>query len=184
MEDAGFLYQCQESLKEPIMVSRVYDPTARIYKVESTLKKTHDEVILDPLDVVNTYRSIKLNYLEVPAWLESRYKKIEESHVAHPVVPFNRLEKLVSQRYSVLYSDQKYVVNSLVDGFRMDFKFDNLNLNIELDGPTHRYSNTVIIIIYTININNILKFIYYYLFICILSNLNLIGFHLDFALIH
>lgn len=139
MEDANFLYQCQENLKEPIPVSRVYDPTARIYKVEPTIKKTHDDVLVDPLDVANVYRSIKLNSLEVPSWLEKRYRSIEASHSVHPVMPFNRVEKLVSQKYGVLYSDQKFTTNSIVDGFRMDFKFDNLNLNIELDGPTHRF---------------------------------------------
>ena len=139
MEDANFLYQCQENLKEPIMVSRVYDPTARIYKVEPTIKKTHDEVVIDPLDVVNVYRSIKLNSLDVPSWLEKRYRSIEASNAAHPVIPFNRVEKLVSQKYGILYSDQKFATNTIVDGFRIDFKFDNLDLNIELDGPTHRF---------------------------------------------
>lgn len=139
MEDANFLYQCQENLKEPVMVSRVYDPSARLYKVAAAVTKAHDEVLIDPLDVVNIYRATKLNSLEVPLWLEKRYRIIEKSHSAQPVIPFNRVEKLVSQKYGVLYSDQKFTTNTIVDGFRLEFKFDNLNLNIELDGPTHRF---------------------------------------------
>lgn len=96
-------------------------------------------VVIDPVDVVNAYRSLKLNQYKVPAWLETRYSELESSHATQPVLPFNRQEKLVSQKYSMTHSDETIISNGLLDGFRMDFYFPALKLNIELDGPSHRY---------------------------------------------
>ena len=31
------------------------------------------------------------------------------------------------------------ISNTLVDGFRLDILFPKIKLNVELDGPTHRY---------------------------------------------
>jgi very-short-patch-repair endonuclease len=91
------------------------------------------------LDVISTVRGLRLNGLLVPKWLAEEYIPIEQGHVAKPVVPQSRADKLVAQRYAFLHPGNKAIANSLVDGFRLDMFFPDINLNVELDGPTHMY---------------------------------------------
>jgi hypothetical protein len=67
----------------------------------------------------------------------------EAIKAAAPLFPVSRADKLVVQRYDFLNPNQseqnKLVSNVLVDGFRLDMFFPNAKLNIELDGPSHRF---------------------------------------------
>ncbi len=126
MEDLNYLYQSQNTENATVL-----DP--------SKLITNENDIAIEPLDVIKAYRSLQLNFLKVPSWLEKRYRIIEANHVKQPVVPFNRQEKLVYQKYSVLHTDEKFTANSLIDGFRLDFNFHELKLNVELDGPSHRF---------------------------------------------
>ena len=47
------------------------------------------------------------------------------------------------QKYSILHPnpepEEMMISNTLIDGFRADIIFPEIKLNIELDGPSHRY---------------------------------------------
>ena len=98
----------------------------------------------EPMDVVLAVRALRLNQLKVPKWLATEYNNIEaQQAVGKTVVTLSRSDKLVTQRYTLLHPDEEKAgavrVNSLLDGFRMDFEFPLLKLNVQLDGPRHRY---------------------------------------------
>lgn len=132
-EDSAYLYECERA-KQVAGSSSGGQVTS-----SSSSSGTGVESPIDPLDIVNAYRSLKLNQYKVPAWLETRYRDLEASHATQAVLPFNRQEKLVAQKFTTMFPDSKVSSNSLLDGFRMDFYFPSLNLNVELDGPSHRY---------------------------------------------
>lgn len=107
-------------------------------------------------DIVYSVRALLLNDLQVPKWLAVPYNEIESvtqiglssvlSGRAGPSLPMftlSRADKLVVQRYNILNpqptDDEVISSNTLVDGFRLDILFPKIKLNIELDGPTHRY---------------------------------------------
>jgi len=90
-------------------------------------------------DIVSVVRSLRLNNLLIPKWLANEYIKIEEIHPINPIIPLSRADKLVSQRYVFRYPNENVIINSLIDGFRLDLYFPEVKLNIELDGPAHRY---------------------------------------------
>jgi hypothetical protein len=85
-------------------------------------------------------RALKLNDLETPSWLDQTYRDIEQRHRVTPVLDVNnRIEKIVTQKYSLNHPNENLISNNLRDGFRFDLDFPDLKLNIELDGPSHRY---------------------------------------------
>ena len=49
------------------------------------------------------------------------------------------MDKLVAQRFKFLYPKVDIVTNVIIDGFRLDISFPKIKLNVELDGPSHRY---------------------------------------------
>ena len=51
----------------------------------------------------------------------------------------SRMDKLVAQRFKFLYPKVDIVTNVIIDGFRLDISFPKIKLNVELDGPSHRY---------------------------------------------
>jgi hypothetical protein len=91
------------------------------------------------LDVVSAVRSLQLNSLPIPPWLAAEYAPIELNHGTKQCVMQSRADKLVAQRYAFLHPTEKFASNILVDGFRLDMCFPEIKLNVELDGPTHRY---------------------------------------------
>jgi very-short-patch-repair endonuclease len=93
----------------------------------------------EPLDVVAAMRAIRLNGMLVPAWLITDYNEIENNHPTNPTVQQSRADKLVAQKYSLLRPNEKMVSNAILDGFRLDMDFPDIKLNIELDGPSHKY---------------------------------------------
>ena len=86
-------------------------------------------------DIVSVVRSLRLNNLLIPKWLANEYIEIEETHPISPIIPLSRADKLVSQRYVFRYPNENVIINSLIDGFRLDLYFPEVKLNIELDGP-------------------------------------------------
>jgi hypothetical protein len=52
------------------------------------------------------------------------------------------MDKLVAQRFKFLYPKADIVSNVIIDGFRLDLSFPNIKLNVELDGPSHRYGHS------------------------------------------
>jgi hypothetical protein len=52
-------------------------------------------------------------------------------HPSHAYTP--------TQRYQFTHPSRSVKVNALVDGIRLDMQFPNAMLNVELDGPAHRY---------------------------------------------
>ena len=98
----------------------------------TTTTTTHDYT---SEDIVSVVRSLRLNNLLIPKWLANEYIKIEETHPISPIIPLSRADKLVSQRYVFRYPNENVIINSLIDGFRLDLYFPEVKLNIELDGP-------------------------------------------------
>ena len=84
-------------------------------------------------------RGLKLNALAVPQWLAEKYLDVEEMHAKKPVVMQSRSDKLIVQRIKTRDIKETLLANSLVDGFRLDLNFPEIKLNVELDGPTHKY---------------------------------------------
>jgi len=134
-EDTAYLYECERANQ----ISTSSSSSSGSNNSKSVPFPADSSVILDPVDVDHAYRSLKLNQYKIPSWLETRYRALETAHATQPVLPLNRQEKLVSQKYSIAYPDIELVSNALLDGFRMDLHFPSLKLNIELDGPSHRY---------------------------------------------
>jgi very-short-patch-repair endonuclease len=93
----------------------------------------------DDMDVITAVRALKLNRLLVPEWLANKYLDVEETHSKKPVVSQSRSDKLIVQRYKANFPAEVFTANSLVDGVRLDLDFQDMKLNIELDGPMHRY---------------------------------------------
>merc|ERR1711871_861956 len=98
-----------------------------------------DGSITDAIDVVTAVRALKLNGLLIPEWLALKYLDVEEAHARKPVISQSRADKLIVQRFKASYPTEVLIANSLVDGIRLDLDFPELKLNVELDGPTHRY---------------------------------------------
>ena len=90
-------------------------------------------------DIINVVRGLRLNNLRVPKWIALEYNAIESRHETMPVVPQSRMDKLVAQRYSYLFPKVEIVSNIILDGFRLDICFKDIKLNVELDGPSHRW---------------------------------------------
>lgn len=108
-------------------------------------------------DIINSVRALLLNDLQVPQWLATQYNEIEmlsqkrlgsvlsgrPDQQAKPLFTLSRADKLVVQRFTILNPqprpEEAMVSNTIVDGFRMDMLFPVIKLNIELDGPSHRY---------------------------------------------
>ena len=99
----------------------------------TTTTTTHHDYTSE--DIVSVVRSLRLNNLLIPKWLANEYVKIEETHPISPIIPLSRADKLVSQRYVFRYPNENVIINSLIDGFRLDLYFPEVKLNIELDGP-------------------------------------------------
>lgn len=89
-------------------------------------------------EVVSAVRALRLNELRIPKWLAVAYNEFQNMD-SKPTMPFSRADKLVTQRYIFKYPQSNLLVNSLIDGFRLDMNFPDLKLNVELDGPTHNY---------------------------------------------
>lgn len=105
----------------------------------STTAAAASKVNYSSEDVVTVVRALRLNNLLIPKWLANDYIKIEEIHPIQPIIPLSRADKLVSQRYVFKYPNENVIINSLVDGFRLDLYFPEVKLNIELDGPGTYY---------------------------------------------
>lgn len=146
MEDASYLQECQQALLDEAEEEGEDSerPAAREPKISVEAKprllRDGEEVAVDPVDVIKAYRSLTLNNFKPPNWLESRYRKFEAVHSTQPVIPLNRPEKLVFQKYSLLHpaESERGESNVLLDGFRMDIAFPAIKLNIEIDGPSHK----------------------------------------------
>lgn len=95
-------------------------------------------------DIISTVRSLRIGETPIPPWLLSRYEAIEASQRGQadskPLFPLSKADKLVAQRYRILHPDDSFISNTVLDGFRLDMDFAELKLNIELDGPTHRWA--------------------------------------------
>ena len=101
---------------------------------------SREEDTLDPIDVVTAVRGLKLNALAVPQWLAEKYLDVEEMHMKRPVVMQSRSDKLIVQRFKTRDTKETLLANSLVDGFSVSISdFPDIKLNVELDGPTHKY---------------------------------------------
>lgn len=91
-------------------------------------------------DILAVYRALKFNDLLIPRWIQSEYQRLISTHSTDkPLVPLSRADKLVSQRFVTVHRDEDVIINAFCDGFRMDLWFPSLRLNVELDGPAHRY---------------------------------------------
>lgn len=108
-----------------------------LYSQVSTGPTDDDDI--DAIDIITAIRALKLNGLLVPEWLAVKYLDVEEAHSKKPVIAQSRADKLIVQRFKGSYPTEVLIANSLVDGFRLDLDFPELKLNVELDGPTHRY---------------------------------------------
>lgn len=94
----------------------------------------------EPADVVTAVRALNLNSLPVPTWLSAAYETIARQHTTNPVRALSRADRLVTQRFTSQYPAEKVVINCLVAGFQLDMLFPDVQLNVELDGPTHKYA--------------------------------------------
>ncbi len=127
-------------LKDPIAENIrqfLYLETLRMGKTRMEAGETCDA--LDQVDVITAVRALRLNGLLIPKWLVKTYAEYQINHSNKPVVTQSRADKLIVQRYKTNFPDEKLIGNSLIDGFRMDMDFPDLKLNVELDGPSHRY---------------------------------------------
>jgi hypothetical protein len=97
------------------------------------------DVIMYPADIVSAVRALRLNSLLIPKWLALLYIDIEKTHSSKPIIPLSRQDKVVAQKYTLAHPGDNVEVNALVDGIRLDMLFPDISLNIELDGPAHRY---------------------------------------------
>lgn len=95
--------------------------------------------VYEPLDVVAATRALRLNGMLMPNWLANEYAEIEKCHPTNPTVQQSRADKLIAQKYVMLHPNEKMVSNAILDGFRLDMDFPEIKLNIELDGPSHKY---------------------------------------------
>lgn len=102
--------------------------------------QTSDYHTYAPADVVSAVRALTLNSLPVPVWLQTAYDSIARHHSTAPVRALSRTDRLVAQRFTSQYPAEKVLINCLVDGFRLDMLFPDVKLNVELDGPTHKYA--------------------------------------------
>lgn len=102
-------------------------------------KESEENAAINSEDIISVVRALRLNNLLIPKWLATEYIRIEELHAINPIIPMSRADKLVTQRYAFKYSNEKFIVNTLVDGFRLDMFFPDSMINFELDGPAHRY---------------------------------------------
>ena len=109
------------------------DGNTKSSSTTTTTTTTHHDYTSE--DIVSVVRSLRLNNLLIPKWLANEYVKIEETHPIIPIIPLSRADKLVSQRYVFRYPNENVIINSLIDGFRLDLYFPEVKLNIELDGP-------------------------------------------------
>ncbi|KAJ1430676.1 hypothetical protein B484DRAFT_448754 [Ochromonadaceae sp. CCMP2298] len=96
---------------------------------------------MNPEDVITNVRALRLNKLLVPKWLALPYMEIEAEHPESPVLPLSRADKVVTQRYTFTHPSRAVRVNALFDGIRLDMHFPSAMLNVELDGPAHRYAS-------------------------------------------
>mmetsp|Transcript_9646 Transcript_9646/g.9440 ORF Transcript_9646/g.9440 Transcript_9646/m.9440 type:complete len:893 (-) Transcript_9646:375-3053(-) len=90
-------------------------------------------------DIIAVVRSLRLNNLKIPKWIALEYNAIENRHPSMPIVPQSRMDKIVAQRFKYLYPNAVLSSNVIMDGFRLDLSFPEIKLNVELDGPSHRY---------------------------------------------
>jgi hypothetical protein len=90
-------------------------------------------------EIISVVRSLRLNNLKIPKWIALEYNAIENRHPSMPVVPQSRMDKIVAQRFKYLYPNAVLSSNVIMDGFRLDLSFAEIKLNVELDGPSHRY---------------------------------------------
>jgi hypothetical protein len=94
---------------------------------------------LPATDIINGVRTLRLNSLMIPKWLAERYDECEKEYAVQPTTPLSRADKVIIQRYNNLYPADGLRANCLLDGFRLDMNFEDISLNVELDGPSHRY---------------------------------------------
>lgn len=90
-------------------------------------------------DVISAVRSMRINNLLIPKWLALEYIKIEDTHTSKPVIPMSKPDKMIASRYASSHQNIKVQINALVDGFRLDMYFPEINFNVELDGTAHGY---------------------------------------------
>jgi hypothetical protein len=94
-----------------------------------------------PIDAVFAVRALKLNSFPVPEWLQLEYTNA--ARVQPGVLPMSRSDRLVIQAFTSKYPAEKVEINTLVDGFRLNLCFPDVQLNVELDGPKHQYASRV-----------------------------------------
>ena len=151
MEDKMYFNQAQA---EAIDKSNVDDEAYMFAMVDKEHSGNISDATFNPLDIIKTYRSLQLNFYKIPNWLENEYRELEAKHTTTPVLPFNRQEKLINQKYNLMFPsdnksvDLKFTTNSIIDGFRLDFNFESLKLNIELDGPSHRFDEILSLFVF------------------------------------
>lgn len=90
-------------------------------------------------EIISVVRSLRLNNLKIPKWIALEYNAIENRHPSMPVVPQSRMDKIVAQRFKYLNPNAVLSSNVIMDGFRLDLLFAEIKLNVELDGPSHRF---------------------------------------------
>lgn len=130
-------------LKDPIAMN------IKQYLYNQAAKLPSDSVIsvdqhispnsVNPLDIISAVRGLYLNNLPVPDTLARFYNTIEDQHRSSTIVQPSRQEKLISQKFLTLHPNEKKVqFNILKDGIRIDVFVQDINLAIELDGPSHK----------------------------------------------
>lgn len=92
-----------------------------------------------PEHLFSVYRTVKLNNLVIPRWIQLEYDELIKQNREKPLLTQSRADKLVTQRFIARYPDTDMKTNEFNEGFHMDMWFPELQLNIELDGPAHRY---------------------------------------------
>ncbi len=120
--------------------AKPYDYSNKIYDIMPLPDaEVSDTNTYNAIDVISAVRSLRLNNLKVPQWLGLEYNELEKNHSINPTVQQSRSDKITALRYKELYPNMNMIANGIIDGFRLDMDFPELSLNIELDGPTHRY---------------------------------------------
>lgn len=103
------------------------------------LEASKDPTVLNAVDVIAAIRALQLNDLPLPIVLGKLYNAIEERHMTSPVFSLSRQDRLISQRYINLHpGDNQVATNVLLDGFRIDMLFLDIDLAVELDSPAHK----------------------------------------------
>ena len=128
-------------LKDPI------SENIRQYLYAQTIRVGTEEAINDmgqpkPEDIIFAVRGLRLNNLRLPRWLEESYLKLESGFAdktVPDVIPMSRADKLVCQKFQALNPNTPMIPNAIFDGFKLDMQFPSIKLNVELDGPTHKY---------------------------------------------